>query len=316
MSGRSVAGFRPYLGSMRLLFSIVLLLATLAARPQAEGYAPGNGVRTNYRSFGSGVPLLIINGGPGISSEGFAEIAQLLSAHNRTIIYDQRGTGRSVLARKDASTITMALMADDIEQLRIHLGYDSWIVMGHSFGGMLASYYTAHYPGRVKGLILSSSGGIDLSLASGFGRSIQEQLDPIEADSLRYWERRIAAGDQSVRARQQRARWIAFAYVYHKEYAPQVAARLEQTDRLVNSLVWQDLRRIGFDCAPGLKNYDGPALIVQGRQDIVDSSAGAKAKLVLSHSRFVLLDNCRHYGWLDQREQFMAEVNGFLKKWE
>ncbi|RYZ16529.1 MAG: alpha/beta fold hydrolase [Chitinophagaceae bacterium] len=130
---------------MKYLLAAVVLLFGGNISGQTGAFAPGNGIRTWYQTFGSGAPVLIINGGPGISSEGFAEIAGLLAKGNRSIIYDQRGTGRTVLPRKDASTLTIALMAADIEALRQHLGYESWIVMGHSFGGMLASYYAANY---------------------------------------------------------------------------------------------------------------------------------------------------------------------------
>ena len=94
-----------------------------------------------YRSFGKGVPMLIINGGPGMNSEGFTQLAIQLSKNNRTILFDQRGTGRSKFTVTDSSTITMQLMAEDIENLRKKLNIDKWIILGHSFGGMMASYY-------------------------------------------------------------------------------------------------------------------------------------------------------------------------------
>ncbi|RYZ19823.1 MAG: alpha/beta fold hydrolase [Chitinophagaceae bacterium] len=298
---------------MHIWILFVLLLLAAPSSAQTEGYAPTNGLRTYYRSFGQGAPVLIINGGPGISSEGFAEIAQLLSKNNRTLIYDQRGTGRSVLVQKDASTITMAFLADDLEQLRKHLGYEQWIVMGHSFGGMLASYYAAHYPDRVKALILSSSGGIDMDLFSGYRGSVYERLTQTEADSLRYWEGVIARGDTATAARFGRARSLACAYVYNRKYAPMIAARLVQTDQKLNALVWQDLRRIRFNCAPQLKQFTKPVLILQGRNDIIDTSAAVKAHRVLRNSRLVLLNHCGHYGWLDQREIYLSEVYAFLK---
>ena len=55
----------------------------------------------------------------------------------------------------------------DIENLRAHFGFDAWFVMGHSFGGMLASYYVSKYPQKVDKLILSSSAGVDEKLFEG-----------------------------------------------------------------------------------------------------------------------------------------------------
>jgi proline iminopeptidase len=79
---------------------------------QKDGFAESNGVRTYYRTFGTGTPILIINGGPGLNSDGFVDLAKTLSVNNQTIIYDQRGTGRSAMQKIDASTITMQLMID------------------------------------------------------------------------------------------------------------------------------------------------------------------------------------------------------------
>ncbi|MBC8883162.1 hypothetical protein H9X57_06365 [Flavobacterium piscinae] len=76
-------------------------------------------LETSFRVFGKGNPILIINGGPGMNSEGFVEIAKEIAALNyQAIIYDQRGTGNSKLEVIDSSTITMDLMVQDMEHLR------------------------------------------------------------------------------------------------------------------------------------------------------------------------------------------------------
>ena len=111
----------------------------------------------HYKTFGKGKPILIINGGPGMNSEGFASLAKELSKNNLAIIYDQRGTGASKIDTISVETMTMELMLEDIESLRKHLNLEKWTVLGHSFGGMLASYYTSKYPEKVTSLILSSS---------------------------------------------------------------------------------------------------------------------------------------------------------------
>ena len=46
---------------------------------------------------------------------------------------------------------------DDIERVRASAGIESWHVMGHSWGGLLAQAYTSRMPRRVSSLLLSSS---------------------------------------------------------------------------------------------------------------------------------------------------------------
>src|ERR1700704_339505 len=82
---------------------------------QKEGFV-NNGIgKIYYRTFGNGKPLLIINGGPGMNSDGFVGLATALSKNNQTIIYDQRGTGKSIVEKTDALTITMKGMVEDLE---------------------------------------------------------------------------------------------------------------------------------------------------------------------------------------------------------
>src|ERR1700756_2018677 len=121
----------------RSIFFLLLIIFCVRAESQTEGFAESIGTKIYYRSFGSGTPVLIINGGPGLNSDGFVGLAKLLSDHNNTIIYDQRGTGKSTLQKTDTSTITMQLMVEDMENLRKHLHISKWIILGHSFGGMM-----------------------------------------------------------------------------------------------------------------------------------------------------------------------------------
>lgn len=283
------------------------------AHAQSDGFARSNdGTPIYFRTFGHGKPMLIINGGPGMNSNGFESLAKKLGENNLTIIYDQRGTGKSVLKNSTKTSVTMDLMASDIEALRKHLKIETWIVLGHSFGGMLGSYYTSLHPEKVEKLILSSSGGIDLELLNETDL-IRRRLDKIHRDSLAYWEAKIDKGDTNYKTRLGRGRALAPAYVVNPKFYPILAERLTQGDRELNTLVWQDLNRMHFDCAPKLESFKKPVLIIQGKQDIVPEKLAEKAHKVLENSKVVLLENCSHYGWLDAEISYFEEINRFLK---
>ncbi len=297
----------------RSIFIFFLTLANVACNSQksqtgiSQGSAP-----IFYKTFGTGSPLLIINGGPGMNSDGFENLAKALSKNNQTIIYDQRGTGKSVLPVLDSSTITMKLMMDDMENLRKELKIEKWSILGHSFGGMVASYYATLYPERIDKLILSSSGGIDLGLLSYAGASINSKLSAIQLDSVNYWAKKIDEGDTSHYVRLQRGRNLAPAYVLDKKFIPVIAERLTQGNGTINQLIWQDLQKIHFNCAEKLKTYAKPVLIIQGDQDIIKAETAERAHKVLSNSKVVFIEHSIHYGWLDNEEVFFKEVNSFL----
>jgi proline iminopeptidase len=89
----------------RILITCLIFLIYPHLNAQEEGFIDNGDSKIHYRIFGKGKPLLIINGGPGMNSDGFAGLASSLSPNNRAIIYDQRGTGKSTLKKIDNSTI-------------------------------------------------------------------------------------------------------------------------------------------------------------------------------------------------------------------
>ncbi|MEO8532239.1 MAG: alpha/beta fold hydrolase [Flavobacterium sp.] len=293
------------------LFAFFLFLGRTSA--QTEGYAVNNdSSKTYYKTFGKGEPLLIINGGPGMNSNGFEDMAKTLSENQETIIYDQRGTGKSKLEKLNDKTISMRLMADDMESLRKHLKIKKWNILGHSFGGMMASYYATVYPGSIDKLVLSSSGGVDLTLLKT-ANLIEAGLNQSQKDSLNYWNDKIEKGDTSYKARIGRGRAMAPAYVYNQKYAPIIAERLTQGNSTINTLLWGDMQKMNFDCKAKLKNFKNPVLIIQGREDIISNEIGEIAHKTLPNSKLIFLEHSKHYGWLDAREKFFSEINSFLK---
>ncbi len=292
---------------LTFLFTIAGLVSIHSQ--QIQNIVSGDAI-IHFKTYGEGEPVLIINGGPGMHSEGFIPMAKTLGKNNTAIIYDQRGTGQSRLGAVNTNTITMDLMVEDIELLRKHLHIDKWIVMGHSFGGMLASYYAANFPERTKGLILSSSGGIDMELFSTL--SLRSRLTTSERDSLNYWNAKIANNDTTFYARLQRGKYLAPAYLYDKSNVPIVAQRLTEGNSRVNELVFQNMRKIDFDCAQKLSQFQNPVLIIQGEQDIIGKDIADKADRVFKNSKIVILKKCGHYGWLDQPDLYFKEITSFL----
>ncbi len=298
----------------RGILLIILVFQNFLNYSQESKFIELPGSKIHYQTFGQGNPILILNGGPGMSSEGFIPLAKELSKNHQTILYDQRGTGQSKLEKIDSSTLTMDLMVEDIETLRKHLKIENWVVMGHSFGGMLAYYYASKYPERVKGMIQSSSGGMDLSLLSSL--NLTNRLSRKERDSLNFYDQKIAGGDTTYQTRLKRGQFLAPAYLYNKKYAPIIAERLTQGNNQLNNLVWANLRAIPFDVKDKMKTFEKPVLILHGSDDIVNRDVAKTAHKILPNSKLVILENSSHYGWLEQKEKYFSEIENFLRTLE
>lgn len=102
---------------------------------------------------GAGVPLVLINGGPGGTHHYFHPWFSRAREYARVIYYDQRGCGLSDY-KPGTSGYSVEQAVDDLEAIRRELGLGRWVVLGYSYGGFLAQYYALRYPENLAGLIL------------------------------------------------------------------------------------------------------------------------------------------------------------------
>ena len=99
-----------------------------------------------------GKPAMFLHGGPGGGIN--AAMRRFFDPRRyRIVLFDQRGCGRSRPHASLVENTTWDLVAD-IERLRAHLGIDSWLVFGGSWGSTLALAYAQRHPRRVTELVL------------------------------------------------------------------------------------------------------------------------------------------------------------------
>src|SRR3954471_23265944 len=128
-----------------------------------------DGRRLSYRQTGSGPTLVCHPGGPGFSSLYLSNLGGL-DRELELVLLDPRGTGDSDPAR-DPKAYSIEDYANDVEELREHLGLEQINLLGHSHGGVVAMDYAARFPDGVENLILAST----------LARFAQEQVGAMEA---------------------------------------------------------------------------------------------------------------------------------------
>ncbi len=100
--------------------------------------------------------LLVLHGGPGIGHDYLENLSELANEHQRVVFYDQLGCGRSDQP-KEAERWVIGRFVREVDAVRRALGLDSVVVLGQSWGGMLAIEYLLTKPAGVHGAILSSA---------------------------------------------------------------------------------------------------------------------------------------------------------------
>lgn len=126
-------------------------------------------IRLHYLDEGEGETTLVLMHGLTANAHAFDGLIDAgLTKHFRLISVDLRGRGKSVATDDDFS---MSAHAKDIIALLDHLNIDNAIVGGHSFGALLTFYLAAHYPSRVRMMIL-------LDAAARMHPNTKEMLKP------------------------------------------------------------------------------------------------------------------------------------------
>jgi proline iminopeptidase len=99
-----------------------------------------------------GLPVLFLHGGPGAGASPTHRRFFDPEVY-RIVIFDQRGAGRSTpLGSLDDNTTPH--LVGDIETLRRHLGIETWVVFGGSWGSTLALAYGQAHPDRCLAFVL------------------------------------------------------------------------------------------------------------------------------------------------------------------
>ena len=135
-----------------------------------EGYAPitvgGEAVQIYYKIAGDLItskrtPLVVLHGGPGLSSLIYYPHSDLLTDYDiPVILYDQVGGGESThLPNQPQGFWSIDLFCDELEQLLKYFGIeDNYDLLGHSWGGMLATYFLENRVARgLRHLVLVGS---------------------------------------------------------------------------------------------------------------------------------------------------------------
>lgn len=125
--------------------------------PAAVGTVAGPNGTIRYRLYGSGAatPVIALHGGP-VAGERYMRPYAALASDRRVVLYDQSGCGVTGAAA-DLSRYTLARYVAELEAVRATLGFARVVLVGHSWGGILAPAYAATHPDRVAALVLAGT---------------------------------------------------------------------------------------------------------------------------------------------------------------
>ncbi len=304
---------KGFLGVLFLLFSFTTFAQT------EDGYVSVDEFQLYYKVYGTkGKPILLINGGPGFSSNYLDDLAAKMSKDmkSRIILFDPRGTGKSVVVPLNSKTVNLRNQIKDIEKLRQHLDIKSWDVIGHAYGGAIAMMYAKENKKHVNKLILSSSIGMDLSFVDPMLANLKARLSAVQNDELQKIEEEKEKGTLSKsKYFKKRFDLLAEVYVYFKENVQTARdmIQLETDFNLdINQLLWDEMNHIEYNVEKEMSSFDKPVLILHGRQDVIGESVPIDSHSIFPNSSLVFLNEAGRYLWIDQPDSYFKILDDFL----
>ena len=315
---------------MKAMLFLALVIGCASAEAQSkhagarESRIPVAGARLYCREVGRGRPVIVLHGGPDFDISYLLPELDRLSDRFHLIYYDQRGRGRSADGVKPEDVTLESEMAD-LDEIREHFHLDKVVLLGHSWGTVLALEYALRHPGRVSRLVLMDPAPASAADIDRFRKERVEkwpalmELRRAIADTTAYKEADPDAVVAYYRVHFKPA--LARSEDYEKLILRMQARFIQQgkegilksravEDRLVNE-TWASPN--GYDLHPGLKGLNIPALVITGDHDFFPFAAEHIAQAIPSAS-LVTLKDCGHFPYLECHALLREQIDAFFRR--
>jgi proline iminopeptidase len=299
---------------MKNIITFLFLLTGPALFAQRTDSVRNGNTQIYYELKGKGMPIYILPGGPGLTPHYLSPVMDELSKFNLCVLIHQRGTGLTRFTPGSKMSY-IDEFCKDIDQVRKKLGHERIILLGHSWGGMLAMQMAVSYPKTIHKLILISSGGYNLDFLSYFKDNIYSALS-LEDQQLIAGQGKLITGNTAGGKKLTAAEMLQImsrGYVYDKTTAQQIKLGAKDINSFSGDEVWKSLAAVHWDLGEKLRVITCRTLILQGRQDPIDLQTAGMIRTHIKGSRLQVIEQCGHFPWLEQPEIFYGSISSFLK---
>ena len=289
------------------------------------------GIELSHFVVGEGRNVLVIHGGPGQPFLQAMSGLEPLTSDFRFHYYDQRGCGESTrpIDHFESPNVYENMMAldrslglgvqiADIERIRQILGDDKLILIGHSWGGFLASLYAAEFPEHVDALILISPASTLVTpqpdAESDLFATVRAKLPTDEQPGFDVFMQEYMNFNSLLQKSD--ADLVAMNEQFGKYYMQVVDtdAQLPPPGRPGGWMVWGMYVSMGqrHDYRAALQDVTAPVLIIHGADDLQSEAATRLYVDTFPNAEFVVIENAGHFSFEEQPNEFARIVSQFL----
>jgi proline iminopeptidase len=249
--------------------------------------------------------LLLLHGGPGFDHSLFKPWFSRFTDTHQVVYLDHRGQGRSD-ERDDSTNWLLDVWADDIQRFCSALEIEHPVILGNSFGGMVAIRTAARHPDLASKLILSSTAArMDLDeVAAMFMKLGGETARDL---AIAFWTK------PTPEIRDAYLRENIPLYTQHSknltEGRDRARLNLDVGDHFING------EEKTMDLRDDLATIRVPTLVLAGVLDPVCPPSAQEEIVGCLHpsvAQFELFDDCGHGTYRDQPDRTEAVLRAFL----
>lgn len=214
--------------------------------------------------------IVVLHGGPGSDYRYLLKCQEFASQGYFVVFYDQRGSGLS--KRHPKNSYSIEVMLDDLSAVMAYYrsSEDQKIfLLGHSWGGMLATAYINSYPGSIDGVIIAEPGGFtwDQTLAY-VNRSLATSFFSETLNDALYFDQFISGKEDEHVILDYRFMLLAAAAEAEEsptgDKGPAIFWRL---GAVVQNALFEVADKEGFDWTTNLHQYETKVLFVYSERN-------------------------------------------------
>lgn len=275
---------------------------------------PGGKVWFQRVGSGSGLPLLVVHGGPGLPHDYLLSLERLAD-EREVVFWDQLGCGRS-RRPSDTQLWTMERAVAEMDAVVKALGLTRFHVFGNSWGGMLAQQYALDVPSGAGSLTISNSIASIPEFSNMVAR-LKSELDPATQSAI---DRHEAAGTTYSAEYQAAIRTWNETYLCRLRPWPR---ELEEAFRNMGTDVFEtmfgpsDFHIVGtirdWDVFARLGEITLPTMVLAGRYDECVPEHAWEMHQRIPGSRFELFEASAHMPFIEEPDKFDSVMRDFLR---
>jgi proline-specific peptidase len=263
-----------------------------------------DGYNINVEEVGSGFPLIVLHGGPGLDHSMFRPYIDSLGDEFRLLYVDERGQGRS--ERVDPTTLSLEVFAHDVDLLAEALELDGFALLGHSFGAIIATYHATE-PGTAAAYVISGGGDASEALDADVEASLEALGNGRETIAASWEAEKTVETDEQLKQllRDQ------MPFHFHGEPPPGYAEETVGSPEVLR--YFANIGYGAFDYRPKLSSVRKPTLIVVGEHDRTTTPRAARVLHEgIPNSELVVIPDAGHMSFVEKSEPYLTAVRRFL----